>query len=143
MDGQHHDNSRADESAEDTDPKTIRGLGTQTSKLYIGRHFHKRNYCCEARMYKFQNTGGYVYSIEACSRCSEQSLTLARACAAKGYCSRSVYLCLCVFLCSHVFSRTVAAVDTKRGYVGMCIGRSAQQESGAVLSKNSMFTAQA
>ena len=40
---------------------------------------------------------------------------------------RSVGLCLC----SHVFSRTVAAVDTKRGYVGMCNGRSAQQESGA------------
>ena len=43
--------------------------------------------------------------------------------------------------CSHVFSRTVAAVDTKRGYVGMCKGRSAQQESGAALSKNSMFKA--
>ena len=41
----------------------------------------------------------------------------------------------------HVFSRTVAAVVTKRGYVGMCNGRSAQQESGAALSKNSMFTA--
>ena len=42
----------------------------------------------------------------------------------------------------HVFSRTVAAVaDTKRGYVGMCNGRSAQQESRAALSKNSMFTA--
>ena len=76
-------------------------------------------------------------------------LTLARACAAKGYCSRSVGLsvcrsvCLsvCVCICSHVFSRTVAAVDTKRGYVGMCNGRSAQQESGAGLSKNSMFTA--
>ena len=35
----------------------------------------------------------------------------------------------------------MAAVDTKRGYVGMCNGRSAQQESGAALSKNSMFTA--
>ena len=34
-------------------------------------------------------------------------------------------------VCTHVFSRTVAAVDTKRGYVGMCNGRSAQQESGA------------
>ena len=34
-----------------------------------------------------------------------------------------------------LFSRTVAAVDTKRGYVGMCNGRSAQQESGAALSK--------
>ena len=39
------------------------------------------------------------------------------------------------------FSRTVAAVDTKRRYVGMCNGRSAQQESGAALSKNSMFKA--
>ena len=27
------------------------------------------------------------------------------------------------------------------GYVGMCNGRSAQQEFGAALSKNSMFTA--
>ena len=53
------------------------------------------------------------------------------------FCSRLVGLCLC----SHVFSRTVAAVDTKRGYVGMCKGRSAQQESGAALSKNSMFKA--
>ena len=49
----------------------------------------------------------------------------------------SVGLCIC----SHVISRTVATVDTKRGYVGMCNGRSAQQESGAALSKNSMFTA--
>ena len=39
-------------------------------------------------------------------------------------------------VCTHVFSRTVAAVDAKRGYVGMCNGRSAQQESGAALSKN-------
>ena len=43
-------------------------------------------------------------------------------------------------LCTHVFSRTVAAVDTKRGYVGMCNGRSAQQESGTSLSKNHVFT---
>ena len=35
----------------------------------------------------------------------------------------------------------MAAVDAKRGYVGMCNGRSAQQESRAALSKNSMFTA--
>ena len=43
----------------------------------------------------------------------------------------------------------MAAVDAKRGYVGMwvcgyvgmCNARSAQQESGAALSKNSMFTA--
>ena len=38
----------------------------------------------------------------------------------------------------HVFSLTVAAVDAKRGYVGMCNGRSAQQESGAALSRNSI-----
>ena len=78
------------------------------------------------------------------------SLTLARACAAKGYCSRlvgrsvsrrSVGRLVCDFVSPHVFSLTVAAVDTKRGYVGMCNGRSAQQESGAALSKNSMFTA--
>ena len=64
-------------------------------------------------------------------------LTLARTCAAKGYCSRSVGLSVCrsvgLCLCSHVFSRTVAAVDSKRGYVGICNGRSAQQESGAAL----------
>ena len=29
----------------------------------------------------------------------------------------------------------MAAVDTKRGYVGTCNGRSAQQESGVALSK--------
>ena len=52
-----------------------------------------------------------------------------------------VFLPCCGLVCLHVFSRTVAAVDTKRGYVGMCNGRSAQQESRAVLTKNSMFTA--
>ena len=35
----------------------------------------------------------------------------------------------------------MAAVDTKRGYVGMSNERSAQQESGAALSKTSMCTA--
>ena len=30
---------------------------------------------------------------------------------------------------------------SQRGYVGMCNRRSVQQESGAALSKNSMFTA--
>ena len=35
----------------------------------------------------------------------------------------------------------MVAVDIKRGYVGMFNGRSAQQESGAALYKNSMFTA--
>ena len=54
---------------------------------------------------------------------------------------RSVNLFLCFSVSPHVFSLTVAAVDAKRGYVGMCNGRSAQQESRAVLSKNSMFTA--
>ena len=66
------------------------------------------------------------------------------ACAAKGYCSWSVCLSvgrfvglsvglsvwsvgLSVFL--HVFSRTVAMVDTKCVYVGRYIGRVAQQES--------------
>ena len=46
-------------------------------------------------------------------------------------------------VCPHVFSLTVAAVDAKRGYVGMCNGRSAQQESGAALSdqEQHMFTA--
>ena len=39
-------------------------------------------------------------------------------------------------VCPEVFSRTVAVVDTKRGYVGMCNGRSAQQESGATSSKS-------
>ena len=61
-------------------------------------------------------------------------LNLTRACAAKGYCSpsvgRSVGRSVCGYLCNHIFYRTVAAVDTKRGYVGMCNGRSAQQESG-------------
>ena len=61
--------------------------------------------------------------------------------AAKGYCSLSVGRFVGFSLSTHVFSRTVAAVDTKRGYVGMCNGRSAQQESGAALSENSMFTA--
>ena len=67
----------------------------------------------------------------------EISKSLYCECRVREFCSRSVRLCLC----SHVFSRTVAAVDTKRGYVGMCKGRSAQQESGAALSKNSMFKA--
>ena len=59
------------------------------------------------------------------------------------YCSRSVCRSVGLSVCPHVFSRTVAAVVTKRGYVGMCNGRWAQQESGAASSnfKNSMFTA--
>ena len=54
--------------------------------------------------------------------------------------SRSVCRSVCGFLCvcTHVFSRTVAAVDR---YVDMRNGRSAQQESGVALSKNSVFTA--
>ena len=46
----------------------------------------------------------------------------------------SVSICL-----SHVFSRTVAVVDTKHGYVGRYNGRSAKQESGEV-SKKSVFS---
>ena len=49
---------------------------------------------------------------------------------------------LLVSVCPHVFSHTVAVVDTKRGgcgYVLQALGT--QQESGAALSKNSMFTA--
>ena len=34
---------------------------------------------------------------------------------------------VCDFVSPHVFSLTVATVDAKRGYVGMCNGRSAQQ----------------
>ena len=62
-----------------------------------------------------------------------------RACTAKGY--RSVGLFVGQSVCPHVFSRTEAVVDTKHGYVGMCNGRSAQRESGAASSKNSVFTA--
>ena len=54
--------------------------------------------------------------------------------------SRSIGRSICVFVCPHIFSRTVAVVDTKRGHVGMCNRRSAKQESGAALSKNSAFT---
>ena len=53
---------------------------------------------------------------------------------------RSVGWLICDFVSPHVFSLIVAAVDAKRGYVGMCNGRSAQQETGSALS-NSMFTA--
>ena len=41
---------------------------------------------------------------------------------------------ICDFVSPHVFSLIVAAVDAKRGYVGMRNGRSAQQESGAALN---------
>ena len=65
-------------------------------------------------------------------------LTLARTCAAKGYCSRSVYLsvgrsvCLCV--CVYLFPRFLSNRGCCRyqtwicGYVGMCNGRSVIQE---------------
>ena len=43
-------------------------------------------------------------------------------------------------VCRHVFSRTVAVVDTKRGYVGRYNGCAAQQEAGADSSKNGIFT---
>ena len=47
---------------------------------------------------------------------------------------RSVSLSVCRCVCPYVFTRTVADVDTKCGYVGMCNGLSAQQESGAASS---------
>ena len=53
----------------------------------------------------------------------------------KGYCSWSVgmvYVCVCL----HVFSRNVAVGIPN---VDMCNVRSAQQESGAALSKNSTY----
>ena len=43
-------------------------------------------------------------------------------------------------VCPHVFSRTMAMVDTKHEYVGRYNGRVAQQEYGAVSSKHSIFT---
>ena len=46
-----------------------------------------------------------------------------------------------LWVCPHVFSRTVAAGDTKRRYVVMCNRRSAQLESAAASFKNNMFTA--
>ena len=51
-----------------------------------------------------------------------------------------VVLCVSLLDCLPVFSRTVVVVDTKHGYVSMCNEHSAQQESGAALSKKSMFT---
>ena len=58
-----------------------------------------------------------------------------------------VGLCVCrsvaLSVCRNVFSRTVAMVGSKRGYVGMCNRRSAQQESGAALSTNSLFMREA
>ena len=61
-------------------------------------------------------------------------LTLARACAAKDYCSRSVgrSVGLSVGLSARFLSNHGCCIDTKRGYVGMYNGRSAQQESGVV-----------
>ena len=77
-----------------------------------------------------------LYSVK---RCDE--MTIDHAHLLVSMVGRLVNLLVCDFVSPHVFSRTVAAVDTKRGYVGVCNGRSAQQESGAALSKNSMFTA--
>ena len=72
------------------------------------------------------------YAIALLLLCDCQVINPRCACAAKGYCSRLVgrlvNLLVCEFVSPHVFSRTVAAVDTKRGYVGMYNGRSAQQE---------------
>ena len=56
------------------------------------------------------------------------------------YCSWSVGQSVRLSASPHVFSRTVAVVDTKRGYVGRYNGRAAQQESGAASSKHGIFT---
>ena len=62
-------------------------------------------------------------------------LTLTRAHAQRGVIVVSLSVCRSVgrSVCPHVISRIVAVVDTKRGYVGMCNWRSAQQESGVAL----------
>ena len=52
---------------------------------------------------------------------------------------RSVGRSVCLSVCPYVFFRTLAVVDTKLRCVGMCNGCSAQQESGAALSNNSVF----
>ena len=61
---------------------------------------------------------------------------------------RVIVVSLCVsrsvgrYICPHFFSQNVAVVDTKCGYVGMCNRRSAQQESGAMLSKEEAINLQ-
>ena len=47
---------------------------------------------------------------------------------------------VCIYLSVGTFSFEVDEVEVKHGYVGSYNGLLAQQESGAVLSKNSMFT---
>ena len=44
-----------------------------------------------------------------------------------------------VRLCPHVFSLTVAAVHAKRGYVGMCNGRSVQQVWSGVVQEQHVY----
>ena len=51
---------------------------------------------------------------------------------------RSVGRLIC--FSARFLSNRGCCIDAKRGYVGMCNGRSAQQESGAALSENRMFT---
>ena len=51
---------------------------------------------------------------------------------------RSVGLSVC--LSARFLLNRGCGIDTKRGYVGTCNWRLAQQESGAALSKNSMVT---
>ena len=44
-----------------------------------------------------------------------------------------------VSILSHVFSRTVAVVDTKHGYVGRYNGRSEKQEPGEASKEERVF----
>ena len=57
------------------------------------------------------------------------------------YRSNHVHINVNAELLLPVESASTEPPATKRGYVGMCNRRSVQQESGAALSKNSMFTA--
>ena len=55
------------------------------------------------------------------------------------YCSRSVGWLICDFVSPHVFSLTVAAVDAKRGYVGMCNGRSAHRVWSGIVQEQHVY----
>ena len=86
--------------------------------------------CSTYRRYDTAHPRGSVLEKSRLERCTELNLQTTFGPTTVG-----------LWVSPHVFSQTAAAVDTKCGYVGMCNGRSAQQESGAALSMNSMFTA--
>ena len=72
---------------------------------------------------------------------SQVSLTLTRECAAKGSCSWSVCwsvgLSVCRLVFPYVFSRTVAEVDTKFGYMGMFNGGRLNVQCGFLVKAES------